>query len=635
MITEIFNSRDKAYRSPTGAVASHTGIHFRIFPKRLVECSGAWLVVEKDGGGKETMDMFWCGLHGTDAECWECDYTPKEPGLYFYHFQLRTSRGHRGLFRAENSGKAQFSGDRRWQLTVYTEDFKTPGWLAGGIMYQIFPDRFAASGTPKENVPADRVFHVNMHDTPDWRPNAKGEVLNNDYFGGDLLGIEEKLPYLKSLGVTCLYLNPIFEAHSNHRYNTADYSKIDPVLGTEEDFRRLCRKAKEFGIRILLDGVFSHTGSDSVYFNKEKRYGASGAYNDRMSPYYPWFSFRRWPKDYDCWWNFLTLPNVQETTPAYLRYINGENGISKKWLAAGASGWRLDVADELPDGFLDSLRKSVKAQDPDAIILGEVWEDASSKMAYGERRRYLLGDQLDSVMNYPFRDAILGFFTGKDTAAMMGMIENVLENYPPQVIRLLMNHIGTHDTERAITVLGGITGEWHDREWQEKQHLTPEQYRRARQLLCLASLMQFTLPGVPCIYYGDEAGMQGCKDPFNRGFYPWNEEDVGLVQWYRQLGEFRRSVPVFAEGGMRVLHAQGDLVVYTRTDKNGNDAVLIAINRGDSVARATVDAEFSKARFFSGIPGSKDVKLPAHGYSIMLLQPVEPPAEEDEEDDEE
>ena len=498
-------------------------------------------------------------------------------------------------------------------------------------MYQIFPDRFAASGAPKANVPADRIFHTDPHDTPHWRPNATGEVLNNDYFGGDLQGIEEKLPYLKSLGVTCLYLNPIFEAHSNHRYNTADYSKIDPVLGTNEDFSRLCQKAKEQGIRILLDGVFSHTGSDSIYFNKEKRYGDSGAFHDRKSPYYPWYSFHKWPKDYDCWWNFLTLPNVQETTPAYLRYITGEEGISKKWLAAGASGWRLDVADELPDKFLDHLRRAVKEQDPDAIVLGEVWEDASNKMAYGERRRYLLGDQLDSVMNYPFRDAILGFFTGKDTAAMMGMIENVLENYPPQVIRLLMNHLGTHDTERAITVLGGITGEWHDREWQEKQHLTPEGYRRARQLLCLASLMQFTLPGVPCIYYGDEAGMQGCKDPFNRGFYPWGEEDVGLVQWYKQLGEFRRSLPVFAEGGLRVLHADGDLVVYTRTDEKEEDAVLIAINRGDSVARATVDADFSKARFFSGIPVGKDVKLPAHGYSIMLLKPVKKPAEAEEE----
>ena len=625
MTTEIFNSRDTAYRSPTGAVAAHTKVHFRIYPKRQINCSGAWLVVEKDGGAKETLDMFWCGLHGEDGECWECDYTPQETGLYFYSFQLRTSRGHRGLYREEHSGRAQFSGDRRWQLTVYAEDFTTPDWPVGGIMYQIFPDRFAASGTPKENIPADRVLHTDMHDIPCWRPNEQGEVLNNDYYGGDLQGIEDKLPYLQSLGVTCLYLNPIFEAHSNHRYNTANYEKVDPLLGTQEDFSRLCRKAKEHGIRILLDGVFSHTGSDSIYFNKEKRYGDSGAYNDRKSPYYPWYSFHKWPEEYDCWWDFRTLPNVKETNTAYNRYINGRKGITKQWLQAGASGWRLDVADELPDAFLDSLRRSVKAQDPEAVVLGEVWEDASCKTAYGERRRYLLGDQLDSVMNYPFRDAILGFLTGKDTAAMMGIVEDVLENYPPQVIRLLMNHIGTHDTERAMTVLGGITGEGHDREWQEKQRLTPEGYRQARQLLCLASLMQFTLPGIPCIYYGDEAGMQGCKDPFNRGFYPWGEEDVGLVQWYRQLGEFRRSVPVFKEGGLRVLHALDDLVVYTRTDSEGRDAVLIAINRGENVARATVEADFSKARFFSGVPVTANVKLPAHGYSIMLLQPVETP----------
>lgn len=620
MTPEIFNSRRPCHRFPLGAVPAGTGVHFKISPMRSMSCSGAWLIVEKDGGGRETLDMFWCGMNGADAEWWECDFFPQEPGLYFYRFELRTDRGHRGLFRASTGGGSEFSGDRLWQLTVYDKAFTTPDWLAGGVMYQIFPDRFACSGEAKTGVPQDRVFHEDRHDIPVWRPDEHGEVRNNDYFGGDLRGIEQKLPYLKQLGVTCLYLNPIFEAHSNHRYNTADYSRIDPLLGTEEDFTRLCRAAKEHGIRILLDGVFSHTGSDSIYFNREKRYGEGGAYNDTNSPYYPWYTFRRWPDDYDCWWNFTTLPNIREMNPEYNEYINGTGGIAQRWLHAGASGWRLDVADELPDGFLDNLRQSVKAADPDAVILGEVWEDASTKMAYGQRRRYLLGGQLDSVMNYPFREAILGFLTGKKAAPMMEIIESVVENYPPQVVRLLMNHIGTHDTERAITVLCGITGEGHDREWQEQQHLTPEQYRHGRQLLCLASLMQFTLPGVPCIYYGDEAGMQGCRDPFNRGFYPWKEEDRGLISWYQHLAEFRRSIPVFREGGLRVLYAKGDLVVYTRLNQAGEDAVLVAVNRGDDIARAQVDADFSQARFFSGVPVSQEIKLPAFGYSVMLLR---------------
>ena len=317
MTPEIFNSRQPVYRSPYGAVAAGTDVHFKISPMRSMSCSGAWLIIEKDGGARETLEMFWCGMKGDDAEWWECDFIPQEPGLYFYRFELRTDRGHRGLFRASTGGGSEFSGDRLWQLTVYEPGFSTPDWLAGGVMYQIFPDRFACSGEPKTGVPEDRVFHEDRHDIPVWRPDEHGEVRNNDYFGGDLRGIEQKLPYLAKLGVTCLYLNPIFEAHSNHRYNTADYSRIDPLLGTKEDFVSLCQAAKACGIRVLLDGVFSHTGSDSIYFNREKRYGEGGAYNDQNSPYYPWYTFRKWPDEYDCWWNFTTLPNIREMNPEY------------------------------------------------------------------------------------------------------------------------------------------------------------------------------------------------------------------------------------------------------------------------------------------------------------------------------
>ena len=500
-----------------------------------------------------------------------------------------------------------------WQLTVYDPSFDTPHWMTGGIMYQIFPDRFYNSGTPKANVPQDRKLHEHWGEQPDWKPDERGIITNSDYFGGDLKGIEEKLPYLESLGVTCIYLNPIFEAHSNHRYNTADYSKIDPLLGTEADFQHLCAAAKKRGMHVIVDGVFNHTGSDSIYFNREKRYPVEGAYNSQQSPYSSWYNFHPWPNQYDCWWNFDTLPDVNECAPSYNDYINGTHGIIRKWLALGADGWRLDVADELPDEFLENLRDAAKAEKPDAVILGEVWEDASNKEAYGQRRKYFQGHQLDSVMNYPFRNAILGFLTGADAANMMEIIMNIVENYPPQVLRLLMNHIGTHDTERAITVLAGEPMGNHGRDWQSSTHLSRERRQKGLRLMRLAALMQYTLPGVPCIYYGDEAGLEGYRDPFNRGCYPWGHENEGLVEWYRRLARLRKSCPCLNEGIIYPLMAGDHCMAYIRDD--GEQRLLVAINAGEQDHCIYLPPEWHDAEALIG-------KLPDE-RSALFLPPLD------------
>lgn len=623
----IFNSRNPIYRSPTGAVATGTRVHFKINLPRNMQCSAAYLLMQDTNGRITCLDMFWCGMYDKDHEWWECHFTPAETGLYFYHFELRTSRG-RSVLKKDIGGVARTGGGSDWQLTAYSPDFETPDWLAGGIMYQIFPDRFYCSGEKKENVPTGRKMHKSWTEQPAWRPNAEGKILNNDFFGGDLKGIEQKLDYLQSLGVTCIYLNPIFESHSNHRYDTANYEKIDPLLGTEEDFRSLCAAAKERGIHIMLDGVFSHTGSDSVYFNREGRYGRGGAYNDPDSPYYPWYTFRQWPDNYECWWNFVTLPNVREENPAYNKYINGENGIIRRWLDAGASGWRLDVADELPDIFLDNLTESVKAHKPDAMVLGEVWEDASNKTAYGLRRRYLLGGQLDSVMNYPFRDAILGFLNGEHSSLMMDRIETIVEHYPPQVLRILMNHIGTHDTERALTMLGDEPAGSRSRAWQARRKMTPEQRETAMERLRLAALLQFTLPGVPCIYYGDEAGMEGYRDPFNRACYPWGSEDEDLIAWYRYIALLRREhSDILKEGKLRNIHSRGDIMSFERYVETplGEKALFIAVNR--SAENAVIPSvDYRRAQFIFGAPyvnnkpGPADFKLPPFGFSILRIE---------------
>ncbi len=579
----MFHSRDPLYKDPVGASPEGVPVHFRITLPRELSASAAQLVMEQEGVGTQRLDLFWCGMNGEDKEWWECHYTPSAPGLYFYYFEARTCRGSLRLARGF-SGEAVSGGTARWQMTVYSQSLSTPEWLAGGIFYQIFPDRFARSGFPKADIPSDRTLHGDWYDQPDWKPNEQGKVTNSDFFGGDLKGVREKLPYLKKLGVTCLYFNPIFESHSNHRYDTADYSKIDPQLGTEQDFSELCAAAKELGIRVILDGVFSHTGSDSVYFNREGRYPEPGAYQSQETPYSSWYSFRSWPDSYDCWWNFDTLPNVRETDPSYNSYINGEAGIVRKWLRAGASGWRLDVADELPDEFIDRLAETAKAEKPDALVLGEVWEDASNKSAYGVRRRYLLGNQLDSVMNYPFRDAIFGFLLGNDPRHFAEIVENLVENYPAQCLHLLMNHIGTHDTERALTVLGGEPSGGRGREWQSAQRLSAEQRELGKRRLKLASLIQYLLPGVPCLYYGDEAGMEGYRDPFNRACYPWGREDQELLRWYETLGALRAGQKaILSHGGYRTLLADGNLLAFERFAivENKRESLVLLVNRSD------------------------------------------------------
>ena len=618
----FFNSRDLQYRAPFGAVAENTTVTLRVCMPRDWGCCSVALSLMRDGLPAEEIPCRWEGMCGDSHEWWTIRYTPDAAGLYWYSFHVEVAMGSGWLIR-QADGTAAYSPNvdgPRWQLTCYEAGFTTPDWLAGGVLYQIFPDRFAASGEVKEGVPSDRVIHENWDEAPEWRPDAQGRVRNNDFFGGDLKGIEQKLDYLRSLGVTCLYLNPIFESHSNHRYDTADYSRIDPLLGSEEDLRSLTAAAKERGIRVLLDGVFSHTGADSIYFNRERRYAGDGAYNSMHSPYAGWYHFTRWPNEYGSWWGFDTLPEVDELSPEFMQYINGEDGIVARWLQAGASGWRLDVADELPDGFLDALRARVKATDPDAIVLGEVWEDASTKESYGHRRRYLLGQQLDSVMNYPFRDAILGFLLGGDSDDFIHAVWDVVENYPPQTLRLLMNHIGTHDTERAVTVLGGEPSYGRGRGWQAAQQMNDKQRAVGLRRLQLAGLLQFALPGVPCIYYGDEAGLEGYRDPFNRGTYPWGHEDADLIAWYRTLGACRAAATELAEGAFIPVDTGWDEVVcFIR--RQGAQALLCAVNRGTEEQQIFLPPDFGGGRICAGdgkVVGHTLVLPPLSGVWIRL-----------------
>lgn len=598
LFLKIFDSRDKLYRNPTGAVAENTQVHFKVCLPRYLSASAVNVIFKNEHTGEtETGNMFWCGIRGRDFEWWEVDFTPKSPGLWHYHFELDCVSSAKKIGRDFGGVGVMTTNPSPWQLTVYEKDFKTPDWLAGGIIYQIFPDRFARS-EKIENPYPDRVMHEKWDEEIIWWPDENGKILNNDYYGGDLQGIIDHLDRLSDLGVTCLYLNPIFESHENHRYSTAFYERVDPLLGDGKDFTRLCDECHKRGIKVILDGVFSHTGSDSVYFNKKLRYRTPGAYNSKESPYYEWFAFSQWPEQYRGWWNFDTLPEVEENTPSYIEYICGENGILRRWLRLGADGWRLDVADELPDLFLDELRKAIKAEKPDAIIMGEVWEDASNKVAYGVLKRYFGGRQLDTVMNYVFKDAILGLVTGWDAAHAMECILCVMENYPPQVIPNLMNLIGSHDTMRALTLLGGEPLRGRDRAWQAANRLQGDQIGIGKNLLRLATVMQYTLPGVPSIYYGDEAGMEGYKDPFCRRTYPWGNEDGELLSWFEWLGKMRGSLECLKNGEFEPVYAEKSTLAYIR--RGEKDSILVAINAAWNSEAIKLPEEFVGAQCIIG-----------------------------------
>lgn len=594
-----YNSRLEYHKSIFGAVKTDQTVTFRIILPRDFCCHAAKLVIKKaEADEYDYINMQWDCMEGVVEEWWKVNFTAEKAALYKYHFEYDTSWGTSRIYHAGN-GLAAIKGDGEdWQLTVYDKDFHTPEWLRGGIIYQIFPDRFASSGTKKQNVPSDRVLRTDRDGDPYWIPTAEGKVLNNDYFGGDLNGIEQKLGYLKSLGVTCIYLNPIFEAQSNHRYDTANYEKIDSMLGTEKDFKSLCESAKKLGIRIMLDGVFSHTGDDSRYFNRYSRYDSLGAYQSKESPYYGWYKFNKWPDDYESWWGIEILPEVNEDNSDFIEYITGKNGIARKWLKLGASGWRLDVADELPDEFLDEFRKAVKEEKADGLVLGEVWEDASNKSSYGKLRRYLLGKQLDSVMNYPFAGAVIDFIRDANAELFASRVMSIVENYPKEVLDVLMNHLSTHDTMRAITALAGENCAYRDRKWQSTHSLDEREYHYGMKLLMAASAMQFALPGVPTIYYGDEAGMQGYKDPFNRRCYPWGKENGELVEWYKKLGKIRNENRVFKDGRFEILSAVAGCVAFSR--KNDDEAILVISNSNPHPITYYVKSEWCDAHDLLG-----------------------------------
>lgn len=580
----------------------------------------------------------------------------REPGLFFYWFELRLKDGRyrwafpdpekAGLVAETHLTSLAFSlkGDQvipGFQVTVHAPDFKTPDWMKGAVIYQIFPDRFfRGSAFDKTHDPSlltarrERIWHQEWNEAVDYKGKEPGGYLACDFFGGRLEGITEKLDYLVSMGVGVLYLNPVFEAQSNHRYDTGDYLKVDPLLGTNEDLAKLFAEADRRGIRLILDGVFSHTGADSLYFNRYDRYDSVGAWQEmrdgQPSPYSSWYRFvgesevlrYRDPDSnpaeepanpaliclgleaalaepligYECWWDFASLPNVNEDDLTYRDFICGPEGVLAYWLRMGSSGFRLDVSDELPDSFLRLLRQRVKEEKPDAFILGEIWEEPTSKISYGHHRDFLLGNTHDAVMGYTFRQQVLAFLDNSRQADQLALaFEKTMAITPLEALYTQMNLLGSHDTERIINRLAGPP-QPESRADQAALSLSFQERERGEKLLLLASLFQLAFPGATAVYYGDEIGMEGYSDPFNRATFPWDRVEAGpasrLTRLLTEMMRLKRDTPVLRRGLFQVLYAQGDCLIMRRYKEKGRydafgeelpglDLALIAVNRSD------------------------------------------------------
>ncbi len=569
----LYDSKDRKHKSVFGPLSQNQNCTISIWIPS--SCGAHKAVFETDNGikfdlhktdTKESYDIF-CG-----------DICFESTGLYFCFFRIEDKSGSYALYKEGYNSTNIGYGDM-WQISCIPENFKTPKDFKGAVYYQIFPDRFYKSGECSlAGKLTPYTIHADTGDTPNFAPNENGEILNNDFFGGNLRGIEEKLPYIKELGARVIYLNPIFKAFSNHRYDTCDYKRTDEMLGTNEDFKSLCNKAHSMGIKVILDGVFSHTGSDSIYFDAKKRFG-TGVMSCPDSPYKDWYNIKD-GGSYDSWWGIDTLPCVNELCRSYLDYIIlSEDSVVNYWLSMGCDGFRLDVADELPDEFISLLRTQVKKINPDAIVIGEVWEDASNKISYGIRRKYFTDAQLDSVMNYPFRSSIIDFCKENISADVFCQnIMTILENYPKEAVDCLMTSLSTHDTPRIMTVLSDAPADIPRHEAYSYK-LNSAQLEKAYLRIYPAVFLMFFLPGSSCVYYGDEAGAFAFGDPFNRGFFPWDKAYCPLHDFYKNMAEIKNSFAVFKQGKLYIKASENTLYME-RYDEN--QKLCAVLNMGTS-----------------------------------------------------
>ncbi len=600
-----FNSRDLACKSPFGAVTIGQSVTLHIYTGKGDVRKVNAVLTRQDMVGNSTMEKYQkyktlpMSITGqtNGQDIWEVTFSIDKLGVYGYHFELfKTDEDAIVLADNQNQVKVPYvnikgtGGEGRitplkkyklpYTLTVYQPDDKLAPWTANMIIYYIFPDRFKNGNKKNDPIPGKTLFydqktvefHANWNDPKPWVPGkSDGNETDdkeycNDFYGGDLEGVIQKLDYLKTLGVNVIYLNPIFFAPSNHKYDTADYKKIDPAFGDLAVFKKLVAEAKKRDIHIILDTSLNHSGSDSVYMDRYGKYPGLGAFEKEVihtdSPYYDWYEFN--PKAtnpdqmYNQWAN-PTLANLKESDSYKKFAYKDSDSVTRYWLTQGAGGWRMDVTPWVSDDFWREWRNAIRIDNPEALTVSEVWFDAS---------KYLVGDMFDTTMNYIFRQCVLDMARGKSAETAMQGLEMIRENYPAPAFKRAMNLLSSHDLPRVLWEVG-------------YKEYGQTDYAEFRARMLLAVSFQFTYPGAPTIYYGDEIGLTGGNDPFNRGPYPWKEDggnygDPSLLADFQKLAALRRSHPVFQEGELKLLYTDKNLVIIQRQDKQ--EKIVLVFN---------------------------------------------------------
>ncbi len=650
-----FDSRSLQDKSPFGAVVTETplSIGFTALPG----ITSATLVLEKRllEGNQEVLEYSAVNRvpmgkqHDGQRERWSAGASFKEIGVYGYYFEIRIGdktyvyqnnrdevpwtreRGTNGIGAIAEMPE-NMKSIRRYRQTVFDKNYKVPAWAKDVVYYYIFPERFRNGNALNDPKAGKYKYHDHTAEShPQWlgipyKPNTgdgSDDYYNNDFFGGDLSGIIEKLDYIADLGANTIYMTPIFHAVSNHKYDTADYKHIDPHFGSNEDFEKLCEEAAKRGIRILLDTSLNHTGSDSVYFDRFGNFKSNGAFDNAKinpaSPYADWYSFDATKSDpeqqYKGWVGVRDLPELNKASKSFRNYAFGaDDSVMKHWLNLGASGWRMDVAPWVPDDFWREWRAAVKGHNPNAITVAESYFDSS---------KFFLGDMFDSTMNYIFRNAVIDYANGKPAPDSYRHIEFMREVYPQQSFYALMNLLSSHDQPRTLHVLG-----------YQNPEANSATIASAKQKFRLAVFFQMTFPGAPTVYYGDEVGMIGGEDPYNRAPYPWADKggkpDIALLAEFKKLIQLRKDNPVLSHGSLEApLFMNENVIVLARQFEN--TVAITATNNSTAAQTITIDLPANiKARSFidalskqeiQAIDGKINITVPAQYGLVLIAQP--------------
>jgi glycosidase len=689
------DSRDSLYRSPGGAVSAGTpvtlrfrtfhddvtGVKVRLYSLRLagqqirpMSIAAAGVPCYQAGLEAETCDFWSLTLPASIAD---------QPDNLWYRFVV--SDGADTDYYADDTpaldggigAPSADAIDQSWALMQYVPGFNAPSWAKGAVIYQIFPDRFRNGRASNDPVTGDVRYDDPVLELP-WGTKPEGYCRNyadgdtncpwrfdttppadsptkesprgRDYMGGDLRGVDQQLGYLSTMGVTAIYFNPIFDAGSNHSYDTQDYKTIDPYFGTQKDFDNLVKHAKALGIRVILDGVFNHMSSDSPLFDRYGHYSTVGACESTSSTYRSWFVFTdvaqgtgtcagsAGPKSatYEGWFGFDSIPVLRKSQAAVQSYfLTAPDSVAKHWINAGAGGWRLDVAGDasFPDTYWSTFRSVVKAANPDALTISETWQKDSTLL------RMIRGDRLDTTMNYRLRDAVLALLAPQNfdpkgfadsghqisVSDFADRLASIREDYPDAAYYSLMNLLDSHDTARLLwTLTPGA-------ETTAAKEANAANVAAGKLRVRLASLIQFSLPGAPTVYYGDEVGVTGADDPDDRRTYPWadlgGQPDTALLAHYTNLASLRAGIPALRNGDFRVLLANDtdETVAYGR--KTPSQAAIVAMNRSTSprtlaipVAGYLPDGITLARRYGVGVAASGSVTV--SGGVVQLTLPA-------------